>query len=110
MTDTPQPPAQAAAPAPAAGGLAPHRGTLVLILGIMGLVMNCCMIPGILAWVFGKKDLAEMAAGRMDPSGQGLTNAGKICGMIGTILAIVIIIIYIILLAVGAATFTFNAG
>jgi len=31
--------------------LRPHRGTLVLVLGILGLV--CCMPCGIVAWVLG---------------------------------------------------------
>jgi hypothetical protein len=36
------------------------------------------------------KDLKEMAAGRMDPTGRGTTQAGKICGIISVVLAIVI--------------------
>jgi len=103
VTDTPQPPVQAAAPAAAApaGGLAPHRGTTILIFGIIGLV--CCLIFGILAWVMGKKDLEEMAAGRMDPAGQGLTNAGRICGMVSVILATVGFVIWLIMLIAGLA-------
>jgi hypothetical protein len=61
-----------------------HRGTLVLILGILSLI--CCGLLGIPAWIMGNADLKEMSAGTMDPSGQGTTNAGKICGIIGTIL------------------------
>ncbi len=65
----------------------PHRGTLILVLGILGIVL--CFICGIVAWVMGNADLREMQAGTMDPSGEGLTKAGKICGMVGTILFIV---------------------
>ncbi|MHC4212921.1 MAG: DUF4190 domain-containing protein [Planctomycetota bacterium] len=65
----------------------PHRGTLILVLGILGLV--CCFICGIIAWVLGSGDLKEMDAGTMDESGRGLTQAGKICGMIGVILWII---------------------
>ena len=65
-----------------------HRGTLILILGILGLV--CCGIfTAIPAWVMGSSDLKEMEAGNMDPAGKGATNAGKICGMIGCIITIV---------------------
>jgi hypothetical protein len=67
--------------------LQPHRGAIVLVLGILGLVI--CFICGIIAWVMGKQDLAEMDAGRMDPSGRSLTQAGKICGMISVILVCV---------------------
>ena len=37
----------------------------------------------------GNNDMQQIEAGMMDPSGKGTTNAGKICGIIGTILAIV---------------------
>jgi hypothetical protein len=76
----------------------PHRGTLILVLGILGLVI-CCAPLGIVAWVMGTGDLKEMDAGTMDPSGHGNTQAGKICGMIGTILAIIGLIIGILVVA-----------
>jgi len=83
--------------------LKPHRGGTVLALGIVGLVV--CFICGIIAWVMGKNDLEEMEAGVMDPSGRGLTQAGKICGMISVILAIVGLSIWLlvaVLAGVGA--------
>ena len=81
----------------------PHRGTPVLVLGILGIFI--CPICGIIAWVMGNKDLKLMAAGQMDPEGEGQTKAGKICGMIGTILWILGIIAYIVIIIVfvGAA-------
>jgi hypothetical protein len=91
---------QAAAPAGGPGGpplgvppigtqsyLPPHRGGMILAFGILGLLV--CVIFGIIAWVMGNNDLRKMAAGQMDPSGRDSTNAGKICGMISTILALV---------------------
>ena len=77
----------------------PHRGVLILVLGILGIV--CCFICGIIAWVMGSNDLKEMAAGRMDPSGQGLTQAGKICGMVSVILQILVIVIWLVFMAIG---------
>ena len=47
------------------GTYAPHRASMVLVLGILGLVV--CFICGIIAWVMGNADLREMDAGRMDP-------------------------------------------
>jgi len=76
--------------------LRPHRGTLILVLGILGLV--CCFICGIVAWVMGNNDLRDIDAGRIDPSGRGLTQAGKICGMIGVILWIVGLAIQVLLM------------
>ena len=72
--------------------LKPHRGTMILVFGILGLV--CCIIFAILAWVMGNNDLKEMDAGIMDPEGKGLTQAGKICGIIGVILQIIGFIIW----------------
>jgi hypothetical protein len=67
--------------------LQPHRGTLILVLGILSLV--ACGLLGPFAWVMGNNDLTEMRAGRMDPEGEGMTNAGRICGIISTILMVV---------------------
>jgi hypothetical protein len=77
----------------------PHRGTLVLVLGILSLVV--CAPLGIAAWVMGNGDLKEIDAGAMDPSGRSLTNAGRICGMIGTILLAVSIVAMIALFGLG---------
>lgn len=97
MTEPPPPPpAQPFAEAPSEGQyLKPHRGTTVLVLGILGIVV--CFICGIIAWVMGNNDLREMAAGTMDRTGEELTKAGKICGMIGTILAIVGLSIWLLM-------------
>ena len=48
----------------------------------------------------GNTDLKEMAAGTMDPSGQGTTNAGKICGIIGTVLTVIGVLVGIVYLVV----------
>jgi hypothetical protein len=61
-----------------------HRGALVLTLGILSLVMCPLQILGPIAWTMGNNDLAAMRSGRMDPSGEGITQAGRICGIIGT--------------------------
>ena len=98
MTETPQPP-EPAAPQPVAPQPAAHRGGLVLTLGILGLVV--CVICGIIAWVMGKGDLQKMDAGLMDPAGRGLTQAGKICGMISVIVGCVVAVIWLIV-AIGA--------
>ena len=66
--------------------LQPHRGTTILVLGILSLVI--CAPLGIAAWVMGNTDLAAIRRGEMDPSGEGTTQAGRICGMIGTIFMI----------------------
>jgi hypothetical protein len=85
--------------------LRPHNGTTILVLGILSLVI--CAILGPFAWVMGNNDLAAMRAGTMDPSGEGLTQAGRICGMISSILMIVQCVIgggmVLLMMAGGAA-------
>jgi hypothetical protein len=98
--------------------LTPHRGTAILVLGIVGLVVGllgsfCCgifgiagCVCGIIAWVMANKDLKEMTAGTMDPSGRGMAQAGKICGIISVILAIVAFFISLLFLGfVGLSHF-----
>jgi hypothetical protein len=65
----------------------PHRGTVILVLGILSLVV-AQIILGPIAWIMGNNDLREIREGRMDPEGEANTNAGRICGMIGTILGV----------------------
>ena len=82
----------------------PHRGTTVLILGILSLVI--CAPLGIFAWVMGNTDLKAMRAGVMDPSGQSITQVGKVLGIIGSILFILslVMLLIAIILPVIAAT------
>jgi hypothetical protein len=65
------------------GGGEPHRGTVVLVLGIIGL---CCGICGLIAFILGIIDIGKMNKGQMDPSGKGMTMAGTIIGIIGFVL------------------------
>ena len=77
----------------------PHRGTLILVLGILSLVL--CAPLGIAAWVMGNTELKQMEAGAVDPSGRSLANAGRICGMIGTILLGIAVLVTIAAMALG---------
>lgn len=74
-------------------GAAPHRGGLVLTLGLLGLLLFAPL--GIAAWILGNKDLAAMRQGAMDNSGEGMTLAGKILGILATVLMIVAILLVI---------------
>jgi hypothetical protein len=79
----------------------PHRGAAVLTLGILSLLV--CAILGPIAWVMGSNDLREMADGRMDRSGEGITRAGRIIGIVATILWICFIAIYAVIIMILAA-------
>jgi hypothetical protein len=74
----------------------PHRGTLILVLGILAIVTGLHLILGPIAWIMGNNDLKEIHAGRMDPEGEGTTNIGRILGMVATILGIVAIVLFCI--------------
>jgi len=88
--------------APAGRRVEPHRGVMILVFGILGLMV--CFIFGIVAWVMGKGDLQKMKAGQMDREGEALTRVGYILGIVSTviILAAFVIWLLIVVLAVGA--------
>lgn len=82
------------------GHLKPHRGTLILVLGILGFFV--CFICGIVAWVMGNDDIRQMDAGQMDPAGRDLTQAGRVIGMIVVILNVVALVVAILFFIVAA--------
>jgi hypothetical protein len=79
--------------------LKPHRGTLILILGILGFVV--CGLCGIAAYFMGKSDLAEMDAGRMDPAGRDMTKIGYILGLVVMILMVLGVLVWCLIFALG---------
>ena len=102
----------------AAGGYAPstfgkpHRGEIVLALGLIGLISAifgglCCILAAPfsfaspIAWYLGKSDLREMDAGAMNPQGRSSTQAGMICGIIGTICLAIALVFFAGLIVVG---------
>lgn len=80
----------------------PHRGTIILVLGIISLVClptACLMVTnligvvlGVIGWWMGQVDLAKMKAGSMDPEGHGMTQGGWICSILGTVLNLLIVL------------------
>jgi predicted Zn finger-like uncharacterized protein len=92
--------------------LMPHRGPLILVLGILGLVIGLStgvgFVLGLFAWILGNNDLKEMQAGRMDREGEGMTQGGRICGMIATILLVIGLLI--LLLYFGCCCAAMGAG
>jgi hypothetical protein len=64
------------------------QGTTILVLGILGLVV--CGILGIVAWSMGNKARDEMAAQPgVSFTNEGMITAGRICGMISTIIMVI---------------------
>jgi hypothetical protein len=83
------------------------QATTVLVLGIIGLVL--CQILGPFAWVMGNKELEAIDAGRRAPENRGTANAGRILGIISTVL-LGISLVLLVLLVAGAFTFTMFDG
>ena len=74
------------------------RATTILVLGILSLVV--CGLLGPIAWYQGNQELQRIAAGAVDPSTQGTVNAGRICGIIGSVLTVLGVVVA---LAIGVA-------
>lgn len=81
----------------------PSQATTVLVLGILGLVL--CGILAPFAWVMGNREIQGIDAGRRNPENRGTANAGRILGIIGTVLlGVAVIVGLIVLLGLFAVT------
>ena len=71
---------------PATGNMPfqPHRGTQLLIWGIVSLC--CCNLLGLVPLLMANADLAAMDRGEMDPSGRGITQAARVLGIVALVI------------------------
>ncbi|MBI2807181.1 MAG: hypothetical protein HYX68_19540 [Planctomycetes bacterium] len=83
----------------------PHRGGMILAVGILAWVLfpYTTWICGPIAWFMGNSDLNQIRAGDMDPSGEGMVQAGRVLGMVATIVSVVLIAGICLLIAVSTA-------
>lgn len=78
-----------------------------MVLGIISIAgCWCCwgvvgLICGGLAIVFGGNAMRDIDAGRADPNDRGKAVAGKVCGIIGLIISILVLILSIFWFAAG---------
>lgn len=77
------------------------QGTTILVLGILSLVV--CGLMGPFAWSMGTKALREIDANPGRYSNRSSVNAGRICGMIASILIIVAIVFYAFIIVIAFA-------
>ena len=97
---TPPPvwPPQPGSPSPYGAPQSNSNGTLILVLGILSIVFGCFgIILGPAAWILGNNALK---GGMVDPSQLGQINAGRICGIIGTVIGILGVIYLIVIIGV----------
>jgi mannose/fructose/N-acetylgalactosamine-specific phosphotransferase system component IIC len=71
---------------PAPQPSASTQAIAALVIGLVS-VMTCCGMPlAPVAWYLGNQELKAIAEGRSPASGNGVAMAGKILGMIGTLM------------------------
>jgi hypothetical protein len=75
------------------------QATTVLVLGILSLVL--CQVLGPFAWVMGNNELAGIDAGRRPPQNRGTAQAGRILGIISTVLMIIGFAFLFVVLFIG---------
>ncbi len=68
------------------GGAATGNATLILVLGIVGIL--CCQLLGPVVWYMGKQELQGIAEGRIAAANEGTAKAGMILGIISTCLLV----------------------
>ena len=74
------------------------NATLVLVLGIVGLFFN---ILSPVAWYLGNEEVKAIDGGRRAPENRSVANAGRILGIIGTVLLAIGVVILLALVTIG---------
>lgn len=75
------------------------QATTILVLGIIGIVL--CQLLGPVAWIMGNNELQAIDAGRRAPENRGTANAGRILGIISTVL-LALGLLFLVFVLVGA--------
>jgi hypothetical protein len=90
---------------PSTGYPEQSQAVTILVLGILSIVL--CQVLGPFAWKMGNDELKAIAEGRRSPEGQGMAQAGKVCGIVGTVLlglAVLLLLLFLFLIPVGIIT------
>ena len=82
------------------------KSTTVLVLGIVSLVV--CQILGPFAWVMGNRVLREIDSSSGRIGGRSTANAGRICGIVASVLLILSLVVLVVALVVLVAAGTQN--
>lgn len=85
------------------------RATTALVLGILGIVLCGVLAP--FAWVVGGRAVREIDASGGALGGRSQANAGRILGIVGSVLLLVAVIALLGMLVLGAVVSTgFESG
>jgi hypothetical protein len=74
-------------PLPPAPASASNQAITALAVGILGVI--CCGLLAPVAWYLGTAEERAIREGRSPATGQGMATAGKILGIIGTVLLVI---------------------
>ncbi len=80
----------------------PPRGGTVLTLGILSLVV--CTVMGPIAWSMGNEELRRIDSGETSPEGRGSVTAGRVCGIISSVLLMFTAFMLLIAVALAASS------
>ena len=75
------------------------QGTTILVMGILGIVF--CPILAPVAWVMGNTALREIDAQPGRFSNRGVVQAGRLCGMIYSIVLVLMVVAAFVLIALA---------
>ena len=81
------------------------QGTTAYVLGIVGLFFN---VVAPFAWKFGRAELKGIDEGRRLSDGHDIATAGRILGIIGTVLLVIALVV--LPLALGLAVIRLQPG
>jgi hypothetical protein len=89
--------------------LLPDRGGTILALGIIGLPLAFLGIPlGVQAWRMAAFDLKAMELGFVDPAGRTATQAGRVFGILGTVIVTPFLVMFLLTMLVALAGALFH--
>ena len=77
----------------------PDRSGTIMVLGILSLLV--CSVMGPIAWSMGNEELRRIDAGQAPPEGRSNASAGRVCGMISSILMICAVGFILIAIVMG---------
>jgi hypothetical protein len=95
------------APGPPPAENAPGA-VLAFVLGVLGILV--CPLLGPFALVYGRRgeQAVDASGGRL--GGRGLATAGKVLGLVGTLLIVLLLVAMLVLMAGGGAGGVFEVG
>jgi hypothetical protein len=76
------------------------QGTLILVLGIAGLLVAGIISP--VAWILGSRALKEIRATGSHPANEQLIVVGRILGIVGTVLLVLAFLLGVLLVVLTA--------